>query len=74
MPDVSTIRDVARKLERWRETLDVCEQETLADWMALGIGREQLAVARCWWFEPEAARWRAATEARSGSPPLGEDG
>lgn len=54
MPDTATIRDMARKLERWRETLDDEERDTLTDWMAAGMGREQLAAGRRWWFEPES--------------------
>jgi len=53
MPDVATIRDVARKLERWRETLEDGERDTLTGWMAAGVGREQLAAGRRWWFDPD---------------------
>ena len=52
MPDIATIRDLARKLEGWRDTLDDDERETLTGWMAVGVGREKLAAGRRWWFEP----------------------
>lgn len=54
MPDTATIRDMARKLELWRATLDARERETLTDWMAAGVGHEQLAAGQRWWFEPES--------------------
>ena len=54
MPDVETIRDVARKLERWCETLGDEERDTLTGWMAADVGREQLAAGRRWWFDPDA--------------------
>ena len=52
MPDIATIRDVARQIERWCETLDDDERDTLTGWMASRVGREQLAAGRRWWFEP----------------------
>ena len=52
MPDIATIRDVARQIERWCETLDGDERDTLTGWMASRVGREQLAAGRRWWFEP----------------------
>ena len=54
MPDIATIRDVARKIEQWRDTLDDDERETLTDWMAVRVGREQLDAGRRWWFDPDA--------------------
>ena len=45
---------MARKLERWCETLDDDERDTLNGWMAAGMGREQLAAGRRWWFDPDA--------------------
>lgn len=53
MPDVSTIRDMARKVERWRDTLGEDERDALTGWMALGVGREELAGGRRWWFDPD---------------------
>ena len=54
MPDTATVRDMARQLERWRDTLDAQEADTLTEWMAAGVGREQLAAGRRWWFEPDS--------------------
>jgi hypothetical protein len=52
MPDQATIRDVAKKLERWAAMLPPEDQATLESWMRLGTDIDDPVGQERWWFEP----------------------
>lgn len=52
MPDTPTIRDMARKLELWRDSLPEDERDEVTSWIRAGVPADR----RRWWFEPGAAR------------------
>lgn len=62
MPDEATTRDVAKKLERWANSLPEEDRRVVRGWMLLGTGRRELSPGQRWWFDASAEQ-PAATEA-----------